>query len=136
MATAMSTQTLAESSRLLALLLIDSVQILDVADPVTVGINVTRATTPVGDPVPALVQTTTLQNAVESTVENIYSVKVPVGTQLNPGQAVEVVTAATEPSLAGKKLLIDKVSQNGMAVLRKAVASDFTKVNQEGKEGL
>ncbi|URC17867.1 hypothetical protein SEA_ENDOR_11 [Microbacterium phage Endor] len=136
MATAMSTQTLAESSRLLALLLVDEVQILDVAEPETIGIQVVRQTTPVGTPVPALVQTTTLANAVESTVENVYSVKVPVGTVLNPGQAVEVTKAGTEPSLMGKRLLIDKVSQNGIAVLRKAVASDFQKVNQEGKEGI
>jgi hypothetical protein len=41
-----------------------------------------------------------------------------------------------EPDLVGKVLLLDKVSQNGLAMLRKAVASDFDMVNQEGKGGL
>ncbi|QDP44063.1 hypothetical protein SEA_MCGALLEON_11 [Microbacterium phage McGalleon] len=133
----MSTQTLAESSRLLALLLIDEIQILNVAaEPTTVGFHVTRETTPVGEPVPALVQSTTLENAAESQTSQVFSVKVPVGTPLEAGQAVRVLKAMTEPTMVGKVLLIDKVSENGIAVLRKGVASDFEKVNQEGKEGL
>ncbi|QXO14481.1 hypothetical protein SEA_JENOS_12 [Microbacterium phage Jenos] len=133
----MSTQTLAESSRLLALLLIDEIQILNVAaEPTTTGFHVSRETTPVGEPVPALVQSTTLENAAESQTSQVFSVKVPVGTPLEAGQAVRVLKAMTEPTMVGKVLLIDKVSENGIAVLRKGVASDFEKVNQEGKEGL
>ena len=132
----MSTQTLAESSRLLALLLIDELQVLNVGDLVTVGHNTQRELTPVGDPIPGLVQTTTLANAAESLVTNIYSVKVPVGTALEPGQAIRVTKALTEPSLVGKVLLLDKISQNGVAVLRKGVASDIDAVDQQGKEGL
>lgn len=133
----MSTQTLGEAARLLEQsVLIDSVQLLLVGEPVTVGYHVTRETVPVGDPVPALVQTTVLANAVESQVSNVYSVKVPQGTVVDPGMAVEVLRCVQEPSLVGKKLLLDKVSQNGLAMIRKAVASDFHQVDQQGKENL
>lgn len=136
MVTAMSTQTLAESSRLMELLLMDSLQLLDVGDPITVGHNVTRSLTPVGDPIPGLVQTTTLQNAVESRVESVYSIKVRQGTQISAGQAVKVLSCVQEPSLVGKVLLLDKISQNGFALLRKGVATDAAIVNQEGKEAI
>jgi len=136
MVTAMSTQTLAESSRLLELVLMDTIQIMDVGEPVTVGHNVTRSLTPVGEPVPGLVQTTTLANAAESRVENTYSVKVRQGTQISAGQAIKVLACVQEPSLVGKVLLLDKFSQNGLALIRKGVASDTTVVNQEGKEAL
>uniref|UniRef100_A0AAU6R5W9 Tail terminator n=1 Tax=Micrococcus phage Olihed TaxID=3092209 RepID=A0AAU6R5W9_9CAUD len=133
----MSTQILAEAARQLAGILIDEVQILDVSpEPVTVGFEVTRPVTPVGDPVAALVQTTTLANAVESKVESIYSVKFHQGTVVSSGQAIRVTRCVQEPDLVGKVLLLDKVSQNGGAIIRKAVASDFENVNQEGKEGL
>lgn len=133
----MSTQTLHEASALLAsAVLVDSVQLLLVGEPVTVGYDVTRPTTEVGDPIPALVQTTTLANAAESLVDNVYSVKVQQGTVVDPGMAVRVITCQQEPSLVGKVLLLDKVSQNGLALIRKAVATDFHTVNQQGKEGL
>lgn len=133
----MSTPTLDEASRLLtAAVLRDTVQILDVGSPVTTGIHVTRELTPVGEPVAALVQTTNLANAVESRVDSVYSVKVPRGIAISAGQAVEVLTCVEEPDLVGKKLLLDKVSKNGAAIIRKAVASDFEVVNQEGKEGI
>lgn len=133
----MSTQTLGEASRMLAAaVLTDSIQISDVGVPVTEGFEVVRHLTAVGDPVPALVQTTTLANAAESRVESLYSVKVSQGTPLSAGQAVTVLRCSQEPSLVGKKLLMDKVSQNGAAVIRKGVATDFAVVNQEGKEGI
>jgi len=133
----MSTQTLAEASRLLALsVLTDMVQISTVGAPVTVGFSVVRPLVPAGEPVAALVQTTTLANATESRVENLYSVKVAQGTVLVAGQAVTVTRCTQEPSLVGKTLLLDKVSQNGIALIRKAVATDFDTVNQEGKEGI
>ncbi|WNO28257.1 hypothetical protein SEA_GAREY24_10 [Microbacterium phage Garey24] len=136
MVTAMSTQTLAEAGALLASVLLDSIQILDVGDPVTVGHNVIKSLTPVGDPVAGLVQSTTLQNAVESKVETVFSVKVARGTALEAGQAIRVVSCVAEPDLVGKVLLLDKISQNGLALIRKGVASEATVVNQEGKEGL
>ena len=133
----MSTQTLAESARQLATaVLIDSIQIMDVGDPVTVGFEVVRELTPVGEPVAGLVQTSTLANAVESRVDSVYSVKVARGTALSAGQAIQVVRCIMEPDLVGKTLLLDKVSKNGLAMIRKAVASDFEQVNQEGKDGL
>lgn len=133
----MSTQTLTESARLMGLaVLLDSIQIYNVGEPVTTGYEVTRALESAGDPIPGLVQTTTLQNAVESTTETTYSVKVIGGTVIRAGQAVKVVACLMEPDLVGKTLLLDKVSQNGAAVIRKCVASDFEKINQQGKEDL
>jgi hypothetical protein len=132
----MSTQTLREGARLLAGVLVDTVQIFDVGDPVTVGFEVTRPLTPVGTPVPGLVQSTTLENAVESRTEQVWSIKVSRDTPLAAGQAVQVISSVAEPELVGRKLVVDKVSLNGAAMIRKGVASDFETVNQEGKEGL
>lgn len=133
----MSTQTSREASRLLELaILLDSVQLLDVGQPVTVGAEVTRSLTPVGAPIAGLVQTTVLQGAVEGRTENVYAVKLPQGTAVSAGQAVRVVACLMEPDLVGKVLLLDKVSQNGASLIRKCVASDTTVVNQEGKEAL
>lgn len=130
----MSTQTLGEAARqLAAAVLLDSIQIYDVGQPVTVGPNVTRDITEVGEPVAGLVQTTTLANAVESRVDSVYSVKVARGTDLSAGQAIKVITCLAEPDLVDKVLLIDKISKNGLAMIRKGVASDFGVVNQEGK---
>lgn len=133
----MSTQTLTESARVLALATLrDMVQLLTVGEPVTTGINVTRALTAVGDPVAGLVQTTVLGNAVESRTDAVYAVKVARGTALSAGMAVRVVTCFAEPDLIGKVLLIDKVSMNGLAMLRKGIASDYEVVDQQGKAGL
>lgn len=130
----MSIQTLAEGSRLLALAtLVDTIQIGTVGPPVTEGFEVTRQFTPVGEPVAGLVQTVTLENAVESLTSSTFSVKVAQGTALNPGNAVRVITCVQEPELVDVILLIDKVSLNGAAMIRKAVARDFETVNQEGK---
>ena len=130
------TPILVDASNLLSVVLEDRVQIYDLGEPVTVGAHVTRAKTPIGSPTPALVQTTTLANSAESRTESVYSVKVAQGTPLTAGQAIEVLTCRQEPSLVGKFLLLDKVSQNGLALIRKAVASDFQIVNQEGKASL
>lgn len=132
----MSTLTLGEAASQLASVLIDEVQLYDVAGPVTVGHEVIREITPVGDPIPGLVQTTTLANAVESRTDSTYSVKVARGTAIEAGQAVKVTRCVLEPDLVGKVLLLDKVSQNGAALIRKAVAADTRIVNQEGKEGI
>lgn len=133
----MSTPTLAKASRLMTEVLVDRVQLYTGGEPVTVGIHVTRENVePVGEPIPALVQTTVLQNAAESQTSNLYSVKVAQGTVLEAGMIIGVESCVQEPSLVGKKLLLDKVSENGLALLRKAVASDWDIVNQEGKEDL
>lgn len=137
MAMAMSTQTLRESSRLLeAAVLLDRVQILDVGEPATVGINVTRSLTEVGEPIAGLVQTSTPQGAVESISESLFSVKVPGGTSLVAGQAVRVEACLMEPDLVGRVLLIESMSLNGAALLRKGFATEFNVVNPEGKGGL
>jgi hypothetical protein len=132
----MSTQTLAEGARLLAGVLIDSIQIYDVGEPVTVGFTVIRPLTPVGDPVAGLVQGTTLQNAIESKTETIWSVKVALATPMRSGQAVKVLSCVQDPTLVGKTLLLDKVSQQGAAMIRKGVASTVETINSQGKEGL
>lgn len=133
----MSTQTWDDAGDLLGqATLVDTLQIMDVGDPMTIGTKVVRLLTPVGTPVAGLVQTTTLANAAESLTVNTYSVKVARKTDIHAGQAIKLLTCRQEPDLAGKVLLLDKVSQNGLALIRKAVASDTTVVNQEGKEGL
>jgi hypothetical protein len=133
----MSTPILDEAARQMSrALLIDTVQIYNVGEPVTSGINVTRSLTPVGEPVAGLVQQTTLDNAVESLTDNVYSIKVDKYTALKNGQAVKVISCQSEPDLIGKVLLLDKVSLNGLAMLRKGVAQVSEVVNQEGKESL
>ncbi|QDK02402.1 hypothetical protein SEA_NUCCI_9 [Microbacterium phage Nucci] len=133
----MSTQTWDDAGVLLGqAVLVDTLQILDVGEPVTIGTKVVRSLTPVGDPVAGLVQTTSLANAAESLTVNVYSVKVALKTVIFAGQAIRLLACRQEPDLVGKVLLLDKVSQNGLAVIRKAVASDTTVVNQEGKEVL
>ncbi|QXO13603.1 hypothetical protein SEA_MANDALORIAN_9 [Microbacterium phage Mandalorian] len=133
----MSTQTWDDAGALLGqAVLVDTLQILDVGEPVTIGTKVVRSLTPVGEPVAGLVQTTSLANAAESLTVNIYSVKVARKTVIFAGQAIRLLACRQEPDLVGKVLLLDKVSQNGLAVIRKAVASDTTVVNQEGKEVL
>lgn len=130
----MSTQTLDEAGRAMAkAILIDTLQIFNVGQPVTEGINVTRTLTAVGTPIRGLVQTTTLANAVEGRVNNTYSIKVPRGTDLAGGQAIRVETCVAEPDLVGMVLLVDKISKNGLAMIRKAVAQDWDLVNPEGK---
>lgn len=129
----MLTQTLAEASRLLALLLMDEVQIYDVGSPVTVGAEVTRELTAVGEPVPALVQGISLENTIDGITTSAWSIKVSQGTVLSAGQAVKVLRCTQEPSLVGRTLLLDKVSENGAAMIRKAVAASTMVVNQEGK---
>lgn len=130
----MSTQTLHEAAKLLEqAVLLDSIQIGNLGEPVTVGHTVIRTFTPVGGPVAGLVQTSTPSGAVESTTENIYSVKVPRGTALAAGQAIKVVSCLMEPDLVGKVMQIDSMSKNGLAMVRKGFASDTQQVNQEGK---
>lgn len=133
----MSIRTSLESARLLEkTTLLDSVQLLNVGEPVTVGTQVTRSLTPVGEPVAGLVQTSVPQGAVESTTTRIFSVKVPRATPLRAGMAVRVVTCLMEPELVGKVLLIDSVSLNGASMIRKGFASDAVVVNQQGKEAI
>lgn len=133
----MSTRILGEAARLLEQAnLLDSVQLLTVGEPVTTGTQVTRSLTEVGEPVAGVVQTSVPQGAVESTTTRIFSVKVPQGTPLQAGMAVRVVACLMEPELVGHVLLIDSVSLNGQAMLRKAFASDTVIVNQQGKEAI
>lgn len=131
----MSIATLAEASEQLGSILVDSIAIYDLGETVTTSIHVARDEALVASPISALVQTTTLQNAVESIVVNTYSVKVPRGTTIEAGQLVKVLSCMQEPELVGKRLMLDKVSQNGLALLRKCVASDYHQVDQQGKAG-
>lgn len=130
----MSAHTLAAAARLVEdNILLDQVQIFDVGSPVTVGAHVTRALTPVGQPVAGLVQSVTLENAVGGRVSQSYSIKVAVGTALVPGQAVKLLNSRTEADLVGKVFLIDTVSLNGAAMLRKATSSKAQSLDSQGK---
>lgn len=132
----MSTPTLDEASRLLALNFIDQLQILNVGQPVTTGAQVTRSLTPAGDPVAGVVQSVTLENAVEGRVGQTYAIKVSRATPLVIGQAVKVLVCRQEPDLVGQVLLVDIMSRNSLALIRKGYGSITKVVNQEGKEAL
>lgn len=133
----MSTPTLASAASLLDVaVLIDTLDLYDVGDLVTTGINVSRELTLVQTGIRSLVQETNLANAVESATDSIYSVKVPRGINIKAGQAIKVKTCTNDPSLVGKTLYLDKVSQNGAALIRKAVASSTYNVDQQGKGGI
>jgi hypothetical protein len=128
----MSILTSADAAALLETQLDDEISIYSVGAPVTTGIHVTKPLTLLAEGIPALAQTTTLANAVESRVDSVYSVKVARGTDLEAGMVVEITKAVTEPNLQGKKLLLDKVNVGNIS---KAIAADWVVVNQEGKEG-
>lgn len=133
----MSTQTLASAASLFDVaILIDTLDLYNVGPQVTVGIHVTRELTLVQADIQSLVQATSLTNAVESATDTTWSVKVPRGVSISAGQAIKVKTCTNDPSLVGKTLYLDKVSQNGAALIRKAVASDTYNVDQQGKEDM
>lgn len=113
--------------------LLDQVQIYDVGDPITVGANVTRPLTPVGQPVNGLVQSVTLESAVDGRVVQAFSIKVGAGTALAAGQAVRLLNSRTEADLVGKTFLLDSVSLNGAAMLRKGMASKVAQLDPQGK---
>ena len=130
---ARQTIPLADAGKLLSLVLVDKVQLCTVGPPVTAGIQVTRQLTPLGEPVNGLVQTTLLANAVESLTETTWSVKVAAEVPLQGGMAVQVLVCQQDPSLVDEYLLIDRVSQSGMNLIRKGVSGSFMAVDQQGK---
>jgi hypothetical protein len=130
----MSTQTLDEAGRTMTrAILIDTLQIFNVGDTITTGAHVSRELTPVGDPISGLVQTVTLESAVEGRVAQGYSIKVSRGTALEAGQVIKVVTTRTDQELVGLPILVDTISKNGLAMIRKGTGITFETVNQEGK---
>lgn len=125
-----------KAAKLIDEILTDFIDVYDVGPPDLHEYRTVKTLIPVDSKVLALVQTTTLANASESKVESIYSIKVSRQYSLKAGQVICVRHCFLEPALVNKTLLIDKVSLNGLALLRKAVASDFASVNQEGKDFL
>ena len=132
---ARQTIPLADAGKLLSIVLVDKVQLYTVGPPVTTGIQVTRQLAPLGEPVNGLVQTITnlLANAVESMTETTWSVKVDAEVPLRDGMAVQVLVCQQDPSLVGEVLLIDRVNQSGMNLIRKGVSASFMTVDQQGK---
>ena len=130
---ARQTIPLADAGKLLSIVLVDKVQIYTVGPPVTTGIQVTRQLAPLGEPVNGLVQTTLLANAVESLTETTWSVKVAAEVPLQGGMAVQVLVCQQDPSLVGEYLLIDRVNQSGMNLIRKGISASFMAVDQQGK---
>lgn len=130
---ARQTIPLADAGKLLSLVLVDKVQLYTVGPPVTTGIQVTSQLAPLGEPVNGLVQTTLLANAVESLTETTWSVKVAAEVPLQGGMAVQVLMCQQDPSLVGEYLLIDRVNQSGMNLIRKGVSGSFMAVDQQGK---
>lgn len=131
-----STQTLDEAARHLATTLLDTVSLYTVGLPVTTGSAVTLPLTLAAANLRGLVQSTVLQNATENISVSVFSIKLPRATPFTVGMVVEVISCLAEPSLVGKKLRVDKVSLNGLAMLRKGTASEFDVVNPQGKEVL
>ena len=127
---ARQTIPLADAGKLLSLVLVDKVQLYTVGPPVTTGIQVTRQLTPLGESVNGLVQTTLL---AKSLTETTWSVKVAAEVPLQGGMAVQVLMCQQDPSLVGEYLLIDRVSQSGMNLIRKGVSGSFMTVDQQGK---
>lgn len=133
----MSTQTLARAADLMSVaVLIDTLDLYDVGPVRTAGTRTERDLTLVEEDVASLVQATTLQNAVESSVDTFYSVKFERTTVVVAGQAIKVKTCNEDPSLVGKTLYLTKVSENGLALIRKAVAATSVNVDQQGTEVL
>ena len=127
---ARQTIPLADAGKLLSIVLVDKVQIYTVGPPVTTGIQVTRQLAPLGEPVNGLVQTTLL---AKSLTETTWSVKVAAEVPLQGGMAVQVLVCQQDPSLVGEYLLIDRVNQSGMNIIRKGVSGSFMTVDQQGK---
>lgn len=133
----MSTQTLDQAAQLLqSAVLIDRLQVLAVGEPETVEFQVTRSLTPVGNPVAGLVQSVTLESVVQGQVNQTYSIKMPQGTEISEGQAVKVLVCRQEPDLVGMVLLVDTISRNGLAMIRKGTATVARTVDQQGKEAI
>ena len=127
---ARQTIPLADAGKLLSLVLVDKVQLYTVGPPVTTGIQVTRQLTPLGEPVNGRVQTTLL---AKSLTETTWSVKVAAEVPLQGGMAVQVLMCQQDPSLVGEVLLIDRVNQSGMNIIRKGISASFMTVDQQGK---
>lgn len=116
-------------------ILIDYLDVFDVGSTVTRGFRAMPATlTAVQHDVQCLVQTTDIPQPVEGVAVQQYSIKVTRSIALKPGQAVLITRCWREPSLQGAYLLIDSVSENGAALLRKATATRFHQVDGTGKE--
>ena len=116
-------------------ILIDYLDIFEAGLTITRGFQAMPATlTVVQHDVQCLVQTTEIPQPIEGVAVQRYSIKVPRGTSLKPGQVVRITRCWREPSLQGVYLLIDSVSENGAALLRKATATRFHQVDGTGKE--
>lgn len=116
-------------------ILIDELAIFEVGPTITRGFQAMPATlTALQHNVQCLVQTLEIPLPVEGVVVQQYSIKVPRGTKLDPGMAVLVTRCWREPSLQEKYLLVDSVSENGSALIRKATATKFRQLDSTGKE--
>lgn len=115
-------------------LLHDTITIYNRGPVTTTGYDTSAELNPVQVKVAALVQTTNLANAVESAVDSVFSVKVSSSTPISAGQVIDVLICQREPALVGCKLLIDKVNEDGLSIIHKAIASTYQIVQQQGKE--
>ena len=130
-----STRILDDASSMLATtVLVDKIDVYTRGELITVGYDTERRLDPFAIGYPALVQSTVLANAVESTVDHVYSIKVAQATPLEAGMVVEVKECTQEPDLVGVRLLVDKMSSNGLAIIRKGVASYYSQVDPQGKD--
>ena len=127
-----STQTWADASDLLCgAVLEDTLNLYVPGETETVGFEAHRDLVPLANGIPGLVQTMALPSAEEGISQSTYSIKVEPATALQAGMVVEVDQCEREPSLTGKRLLVESVSENGLALLRKAIAHDWTSVDPQ-----
>ena len=123
-------------------ILIDRLDICEVGATVTRGfVAVPATTTVIQHDVQCLVQTIDIPQPgafgdLDGVAVQQYSIKVPKGTRLEPGMAARVSQCWREPTLVDTYLLVDSVSENGSALLRKATATRFHQVNGTGKDRL
>lgn len=131
---AISTQTLANASSLMEReLMRDRVRLYELGPERSVGYRVVRDRTLIQADLPALVQTTDVASDAESFVSTFFSIKLPQSTPVVTGHLVEVTQCEREPHLIGKTLLVERVSFNGLALLRKAIARGYTTLDSQGK---
>lgn len=130
----MLTQILGEASSLMSSeLLVDSLTISSPGINTVVNFEDIRSIEPRVHDVPCLVQTTSVIDSDSGTTSRYFSVKVGKDEDLNPGDYVTITRCDRDQSLVGRSLLIDNVSYNGIALIKKGISKEFENVNSEGK---
>lgn len=132
------TQTIASASSIM-----EDVLLVDLIDIETMQTSYddegfpTSEFTTVAAGVSALVQGITDSGTPqEGLMTKQWSIKVSKRTSVNPGVIIKVVESKSQPDMAGFRILVDEVSHQGMALIRKCIGQGFHAVDPQGKDGL